>query len=159
MMSDEAKQAYKKMANIHVEENIYHAYQLMNSPVITIRDIDTIEQCWAKMVEYDLKQMPIMGANGKIKGLATMKSIAKALIKHLDDANYIYEAKVDTIAIHDIMTAEPIADIRRVAKVMVQYHLNCIPIVSTQSHEVVGIISRSDILKAIASNPHFQLWA
>jgi CBS domain-containing protein len=91
--------------------------------------------------------------------MATVKEIAKILMKYKHSPNFIENTKISTIAIKDIITAEPIADIRRVAKVMVTHHLNCIPIVSSENHEIVGIISRSDILTAVATNPHFQLWA
>ena len=156
---NEAKDAYKKMANIHVEEDIYHASQLMSFPVITVQDNETIHECWLKMQEYDLKQIPIMGEHGKLKGLATMKNIAKSMIEHSHNTNYAFETKVNDIILRDIMTAEPITDIRRVAKVMVQYHLNCIPIISGNSDKLVGIVSRADILRAVSSNPHIQLWA
>ncbi len=158
-ISNEAKNAYKKMANIHVEEEVLHAYQLMSSKIVTVKPHDTIYDCWALMYENDLKQIPIVGLDGKLKGLATMKNITKTLVEQLDSPQYIYQTHIDTIARYDIMTAEPIADIRRVANVMVTYHLNSIPIVSAKTDEVVGIISRADILKAVSSMPHFQLWA
>ena len=158
-LSDEAKSAYKKMANIHVEEQILHAYQIMSAIVVTVKENSTIYDCWLLMEEHDLKQIPVIGLNGKIKGLATMKNIAKSLVDNLHNARYIHETVIDAITIHNIMTAEPISDIRRVANVMVKYHLNSIPIVDGQKDEVVGIISRADILKAVSTTPHFQLWA
>jgi CBS domain-containing protein len=159
IVNSEAKNEYKKIANIHLEEEVIHAYQLMHSEVITINSNESIYKCWEKMEQYDLKQIPTVGLNGKIQGLATMKNISKALIENLDNSKYIYHTSIDTIAIHDVITAEPISDIRRVAKVMVQYHLNSIPIVDGTKDKVVGIISRADILKAVSSNPHYQLWA
>ncbi|MCK5110400.1 MAG: CBS domain-containing protein [Arcobacteraceae bacterium] len=158
-MSNEAKNAYKKMANIHVDEEILHAYQLMSSKVVTVKSTDNIYNCWLKMEENDLKQIPVVGLTGKLTGLATMRNIVKSMIEHKEDSQYINNATVDSIAIHDIMTAEPISDIRRVAKVMIKYHLNNIPIVDGQSDRIVGILSRADILRAVSTNPHYQLWA
>ena len=158
-LSDEAKNVYKKMANIHVEEQILHAYQIMSSNVITVKDSDSIHSCWQLMEEHDLKQIPVLGATGKIKGLATMKNIVSALIDNIYNPEYIQETVVDKITRHNIMTAEPISDIRRIAKVMVKYHLNSIPIVSSENDEVVGIVSRADILRAVSTDPHYQLWA
>jgi len=159
MINSEAKEAYKKIANIHIEEEMLHAYQLMQSDVVTIYENDTISQCWLKMEEYDLKQIPLIGFDGKIKGLATLKNIMKAIVSNIQNSEFIYETPIASISIRDVMTAEPVADIRRIASVMVQYHLNSIPIVDGKKDEVVGIISRADILKAISSHPHFQLWA
>ncbi len=158
-LDDEAKNAYKKMANIHVEEQILHAYQIMSSKVVTVKDSMSIYDCWLLMEEHDLKQIPVLGAGGKIKGLATMKNIVSVLVDNLNSPEYIHETVVDKITRHNIMTAEPISDIRRVAKVMVKYHLNSIPIVSSDKDEVVGIVSRADILRAVSTDPHYQLWA
>jgi len=159
MLGNEATNAYKKMTNIHIEEEIFHAYQLMHSDVVIVKEYDTIYDCWMIMEKNDVKQIPIVGLNGKIKGLATMKNITNAIIEHINTPKYIYNTTIETIAIKNIMTAEPIADIRRIANVMVQYHLNRIPIVDSSKDEVVGIISRADILRAVSTNPHFQLWA
>jgi len=157
--SNEATNTYKQMANIHIEENILHVYQLMHSEFVTLLDTDNLYMCWQAMEKSDLKQIPVVGHNGKIKGLATMKNLLKTLMNNLDNPDFIHQTMVDTIIIHNIMTAEPISDIRRVAKVMVKYHLNTIPIVSSDDDELLGIISRADILKAVSSTPHFQLWA
>jgi len=159
MMNNEAKSAYKKMANIHIEEEVLHAYQLMHSKFVTIKDNQKIIECWNIMLENDVKQIPVVGLDGKIKALATMKSITTAMMKNRTNPTYVEETSIYEISIKDVMTAEPIADIRRVAKVMIQYHLNTIPIVDGQKDEVVGIISRADILRAISNNPHYQLWA
>ena len=42
---------------------------------------------------------------------------------------------------------------------MVKYHLNTIPVVDPLNGNVLGIVSRADILRAVATNPHYQLWA
>ena len=158
-LSEDAKIAYKKMANIHVEEKVLHAYQIMSSTVVTVKDTDSIYSCWQLMEEHDLKQILVLASSGKIKGLATMKNIAISLIDNLHNPDYIHETVVDKITRHNIMTAEPVSDIRRVAKVMVKYHLNSIPIVNSEKDEVVGIISRADILRAVSTDCHYQLWA
>ena len=148
---------YKKMAKLHVEEPIYHVYQLMSKEVISVIESESIYNCWKIMDEHDLKQIPVIGLNGKLKGLATMTNITKAIIENIDDTHYINHTPIGEITVTGIMTAEPISDIRRVAQVMVQYHLNTIPIVDGETDNIVGILSRADILKAVASNPHYQL--
>jgi len=158
-LSSEAKNVYKQMANIHIDEEILHAYQLMSTNVVTVKATDSIYDCWVKMNENNLKQMPVLGFDDELKGLATISNIAKAMIENQTNTSYINVTPINSITMCDIMTAEPISDIRRVAKVMVQYHLNTIPIVDGTSSKVVGILSRADILRAVSTHPHFQLWA
>jgi len=156
--SNEVTNTYKQMANIHIEENILHVYQLMHSEFVTLLDTDNLYMCWQTMEKSDLKQIPVVGHNGKIKGLATISNIAKAMVENLEDSHYIKHTSINEIAVHDIVTAEPISDIRRVAQVMVKYHLNTIPITKDDGI-VIGMLSRADILKVVASQPHFALLA
>jgi CBS domain-containing protein len=58
----------------------------------------------------------------------------------------------------EIITAEPISDIRRVAKVMIDFKLDAIPIVDEESI-LLGIVSKTDILKAVSFLPKLQLWS
>ncbi len=158
-MSNEAKTAYKQMANIHIDEEILHAFQLMSAKIVTVKYNDSIYDCWLKMEENDLKQIPIIGFNGKLTGLVTMRNIIKSMIENKENSQYINNTIVEKISISDIITAEPISDIRRVAKVMVKYHINNIPIVDSKDDQLVGILSRADILRAVSTHPHYQLWA
>lgn len=52
----------------------------------------------------------------------------------------------------------PITDIRRVARVLHGYHLSGLPVVSEQA-ERAGILTRSDVLRALANDPPLSLWA
>jgi CBS domain-containing protein len=41
---------------------------------------------------------------------------------------------------------------------MIDFNLNAMPVVNSLDI-LVGIVSRNDIVKAVASLPHLQLWA
>ena len=158
-INQEAKIAYKKMANIHIEEQIFHAYEIMNPDIIMAIYDKTIYECWLLMEQNDLKQLAVVDLVGKIKGVVSMKNIAKAIIDNIQDSDYMKKTAVKEIVTYNVITAEPISDIRRIAKVMIKYHLNSIPIVDTKSDKIVGVVSRADILKTISTIPHFQFWA
>ena len=158
LIDNDAINEYKKMANLHIEEEVFHVYEIIDNKLITTLFTDTIYKCWQILDENDLKQIPMVDLNGKIKGLATISNIAKAMVENLEDSHYIKHTSINEIAVHDIVTAEPISDIRRVAQVMVKYHLNTIPITKDDGI-VIGMLSRADILKVVASQPHFALLA
>jgi CBS domain-containing protein len=153
----QATQAYKQMTNMDTTEEIFHVSQLMSWPVITINDNQSIYECWELMKEHDIKQIPVIGSHGKLKGMATVKKLSNVLMENLNNEQYIKAAFVDVIMKHNIITANPISDIRRVSKMMVINHLNCLPVVN-ENDKIVGIISRADILRTIEENPHIRLW-
>ena len=70
----------------------------------------------------------------------------------------LLKKKIDDIKLLEIITADPISDIRRVAKVMVDFKLDAIAIVE-ENDILVGIVSKTDIIKAISHLPSLQLWS
>jgi CBS domain-containing protein len=158
-INQEAKSIYKRTANIHKEEQIFHAYEIMSPDIIMITSDKIIHECWLLMEQNDLKQLAVVDLYGKIQGVVSMKNIAKAIIDNIQNPDYMKKIAVKEIVTYNIITAEPISDIRRIAKVMIKYHLNSIPIVDAKSDKIVGVVSRADILKAISTVPHFQYWA
>jgi CBS domain-containing protein len=50
-----------------------------------------------------------------------------------------------------------VTDIRRIASVMLTHGVAGVPIVN-QSSQLVGFISRSDILQAVVTDPPLSLW-
>ena len=56
-----------------------------------------------------------------------------------------------------VIAADPITDVRRIAKVMLDYQQSAVPITNDQD-ELIGLVSRSNILQAAASDPPLSLW-
>ena len=62
------------------------------------------------------------------------------------------------IHLPQIITADPLTDIRSVSKVMIDFKLHAIPIVE-ENDILIGIVSKTDIIKAVSNIPQFQLWS
>ena len=58
----------------------------------------------------------------------------------------------------EVITSDPVSDIRRIAQVMQQYKLHAVPIVDEQD-ALIGIVSRSDILRALINDPPLNIWS
>ena len=79
--------------------------------------------------------------------------------KSIPESNpYPLNRKIEDVYLPQLITADPITDIRRVAKVMIDFKLHAVPIVS-EDGTLVGIISKTDIIKAVSNIPHLQLWS
>jgi CBS domain-containing protein len=76
----------------------------------------------------------------------------------IENIQNVLDRKIEDISLPEIITAEPISDIRRVAKVMIDFKLDAIPIVDEESI-LLGIVSKTDILKAVSFLPKLQLWS
>ncbi len=158
-ITQEAKNQYLQMANIDVQAEIYHVEQIMSHDVTTVVDSQTIQECYEIMKEHSVQQLPIIADSElHLKGMITKHDILNALAEDLEYARQTMHKHIYDISTKKILTTDPISDIRRVAKVMVDFNLNAIPVVNSEDI-LVGMVSRHDVIKAVATLPHMQIWA
>ena len=157
-ISKEASDAYKRNANLNTQETIYHVNQIMNRNLFFVHDNLTVEETYSLLQDKNIRQLPIVDGIGKIKGMITQKDILDLIFNDLERVQQSVQKSLSDINLQELIAADPISDVRRVAKVMVDFNLNAMPIVG-ENDILVGIVSRSDILKAVASIPAIQLWA
>jgi len=154
-----ATEAYLETARNNNEGSpVYHASEIMSSPVITIEPEASAYNAWIRFMEKKVHHMPVVSENGKIIGIISDRDFLKKFI--------ISNKKIETsgdFMIKDIMSTEVIAantltDIRRIAKAMLDHHIGAMPIID-DSGLPVGIITRTDILYAIIHHREIKFWA
>lgn len=157
-ITNEAKEAYRKMTKLNNKSQIFHIRDLMSKVVFTVDESQTIADALNIMKEKNIEQLPVTNEKGILTNLFTKDMILELLSEDPEYADENLQRKLSSFFTTGVITTDPITDIRRAAKVMVDYKLNALPVVN-QNHNLVGIVSRSDILKAVANTPDFQIWA
>ncbi len=158
-INEKAKQQYKQVANLDTRVEIYHVEQIMNRKVIAVDDSATVKECYDIMQEYNIQQLAVRAdTQSHLKGMVTKHDILNLFMDDIESAKRNLNKHIYDISTKKIITTDPISDIRRVSKVMIDFNLNAIPVVDGED-TIVGIVTRNDILKAVASIPHFQIWA
>ncbi len=157
-ITQQAINSYKKTANIDTRETIFHVHQIMSGNCISIGSKSTLQEVYYALKDNKVSQLPIIASSDKIIGMLDKKQILNFLMEDLQYATNIIEKQLDQINLPEIITTDPISDIRRVSKVMLDFNLSAIPVVN-EYDILVGIVSKTDIIKAVSSIPHFQLWA
>lgn len=150
--------SYKKMANIDTSEQIFHVKDIMTKEVITINDDIKISEAYEKLKNTKISQIPVLDETKKIVGIIDKKMILNLLMDDIREANTILNRTLNTLYFNEVLTTDPITDIRRVAKVMIDLKLDAIPVVNNQD-ELMGIVSKSDIIRAVSNIPKLQLWS
>ncbi len=154
---EKALNTYKKIANLDTTEKVYHVSEIMTKDCITLTNEFTIEEAYYTLKDNSLNQIPIITNAKKILGMINKKTILNLIIEDIDNAKEILDRKIDDIYLPELITTDPITDIRRVAKVMLDFKLDAIPVVDSE-HYLLGIVSKTDIIKAVATIPKFELW-
>ncbi|WP_419766047.1 MAG: HPP family protein [Arcobacter sp.] len=150
--------AYKKIANIDTSERVYHVSEIMTRECIEISNEETLKDAYYKLKDNNINQIPVLTRERKILGLINKKIILNHIIEDGENANTVLMKKLDNIYFKELITTDPITDIRRVAKVMIDFRLDAIPVVD-EVHTLVGIVSKADIIRAVATIPKLQLWS
>ena len=156
--NENALNSYKKMANIDTSEIVFHVKDIMTKDCIYIDTKSTIQDAYNVLREFKIGQMPIVSFGKRIMGTIDKKMILNLLMDDLENSKNILEKKLEDLYLPQLITADPLTDIRKVAKVMIDFKLHAVPIVE-ENDILIGIVSKTDIIKAVSHIPQFQLWS
>ena len=130
------------------------AKDLMTSPVFTISADTSLQTAWEITVTKRFRHLLVRDSNNKLAGLVSDRDLLKHIVEQNKTGTML---PISKIMHSEILTASPETEIREIAKVMFEEHIGCIPIV-TEDHKLSGIITRSDILRALLVKAPLELW-
>ena len=135
---------------------------LMNRTVITISDAATVLDAWHLLARHGIGQAPVVNAAGVLVGLLSRADLLSPDLLPTPESNALVWRALMAQNVCDIMWS-PVpsvaadADIRRVARVLLDTGLPGLAVVDEQG-VVRGFVSRSDILRAVVTDPPLDLW-
>lgn len=151
--------AYKKVIKQpNDREIIHHAFQIMSSPVHVLNCEDTISTAIAKFKVYPFKEFPLIDEKRRLVGSLSRESIYEHIIQH--DLLQKKETKIKATFLKNnsqVYTAEPVTDIRRISTLFIEEGLHTMPILENNG-TIIGVVTRTDIIKAVVTEPPLSLW-
>ncbi len=136
---------------------IFHAYQIMSSPVKTIKPEMKITEAWNHLKRIGVRHTPVVSEEKKIEGIISDRDLLKRLLVGDDGTVEGSDQTVGDIMVHEVITASMVTDIRRIAMVMFKMHIGTMPVLD-EDKNLAGIVTRSDILHALITYPPLKLW-
>ena len=135
---------------------------LMSRAVITLTDTASVQQAWRMLAEHGVGQAPVLNATGTLVGLLSRADLLRPERLPTPDSHVLVWRALLAQSVQDIMwtpvpSVAPDTDIRRVARVLLDTGLPGLPVVDEQGL-VIGFVSRSDILRAVVTDPPLDLW-
>jgi CBS domain-containing protein len=129
---------------------------------ITLPDTASVLQAWQLLTDQSVGQAPVLNAAGQLVGLLTRADLLQPQqlpdpARHAQAWQTLLERPVTDIMATPVPSVAPESDIRRVAQVLLDTGLPGLPVVDEQG-QVSGFISRSDILRAVVTEPPLDLW-
>lgn len=132
------------------------AEQIMSKPPVTIGINDTVGGARDLMSDRGIGLLPVLGDDGRIEAIVTRGDITRQRIRYSDLA----KMPVGAIARFDVLTAGPQTNIRELARVLIEQDIRGMPIVDQGEDppRVIGVVTRSDILRALINYAPLELW-
>ncbi|MAA72296.1 MAG: hypothetical protein CL679_11305 [Bermanella sp.] len=130
-------------------QKVYQAFEIMSQPVVSM-DLSALEleSAWQTMQQYKIKHLPIT-QNGTLNAIVSEGDILKALAFKHPRAQWLQKK---------VYAATEQTDIHQLAHVMFDEHIGCLPIVNEEK-EIIGMVTRSDILKLTSQYGPMEFWA
>lgn len=155
----QAAQAYRQMIRIAPERGpVLHAFQLMSREVFTLRPDESVDRAWQDLVVRGYGQAPVVDGAARLVGQVSVQDLLTVINVDQGRVRDVLPQTVSDLMVSPVVSADPVTDVRRVARVLLEQGLRGMPVVSDRG-ELVGIITRSDILGALVNDPPLSLWA
>jgi CBS domain-containing protein len=116
--------------------------ELMNKNVVTCHPAEKLSVIVNKFELFNIAGMPVV-EKGKLVGVVCQSDVLKGL-----KTGSMQELSVKDVMVANVIVASPTESVVVIARLMVEKHINRIPIVENDS--VVGIVTRGDIIRAVA---------
>lgn len=119
----------------------------MSSPVHVVKPGDTLAYARNLMLSRDVSRLVVVDDYMKPVGIITVTDIANVIASR--DERSLDEILVKEVMKTDVKTIEYNKTIKTAAYIMLKYNIGGLPVVD-ENGELVGIITRSDLVRAFA---------
>ncbi|WP_029934329.1 CBS domain-containing protein [Thiomicrospira pelophila] len=133
--------------------------EIMSSPVISLPPTATLTEAWDIMQERRIQHIPVLDGQ-KLVGICSSQELLRHVI--VNQSNQIQtpaDRAIMDIANPEVVTTLANVDVRRVAFIMSQYRIGSLPVMSETGHQIIGMITRSDLIKRLAKLPPLEIYA
>ncbi len=153
-----AAAAYAKSLRPETQRDpVRHAYQVMSRSVLTLGTEDTVEAAWRLLSARGVRQAPVLESSRGVVGMVSERELLTVIDLEDKTPTGGLERPVRKVMVSPVVCADPVADIRRIARVLLDSGLSALPVVD-EAGELTGIVSRGDILRATLADPPLSLW-
>lgn len=126
--------------------------ELMQHPVLTVNMETSVKDAVVMLADDHISALPVTDSGGRMVGVLSSTDILTAEAEAEDDA--AREALFAGTSVRDLMTPRPLTvgrdtDVREAAQQMLYADVHRLFV--TADDEVVGVISSSDIVRAVAT--------
>lgn len=141
---------------------LYVVRDVMTRGAVTVPPNISVEQAWQLLASKKIAQAPVLDAYGHVIGLLLRADMAPLAL--LPEPGAVREAiqmarrTVAEVMVTPVAAVAEDTDLRRLTHVLLETGLPGLPVTDDVGN-LSGFISRTDILRAVISDPPLDLWS
>ena len=155
---------YQAVEGFQQDKPVLFSKQIMTSPVVTLTPQTSVAEAHKLFESKKFRHVPIVSNDGILIGMVSDRDILRYLNnipgvgndKHLQIKAPSMTDHISQLMQKQVLTASMDTDVRYIAMLFVEQHIGAIPIMDEEN--LKGIITRSDILRAVMRHYELQLW-
>ena len=142
-------------------EPAIRAKQIMTSPVFTLLPTAHLSEAWDVIIEKRFRHIPVLSSQEQLVGILSDRDVFCARIESAtateQTSTDVNRQVIQQIMAKNVLSASPEAEIRAIARILFEERIGAMPIV-TEEGKLVGILTRSDILRTVVNEAPLELW-
>jgi CBS domain-containing protein len=152
-----ARQSYEETAELpHERAPALLAEQIMTTPVITLGPDAPLPDAWALFREHRFRHIPIVSPERRIVGMLAEWDLMRDAAG-MGAAARVHHATIRPLVTARVISATPNTEIREIAQLLYDRRIGAVPVLNATDYPI-GIVTRSDILRALVTRAPLQLW-
>lgn len=131
---------------------------IMQTKVVTVSAEDSLSTVEDIMTLGHVRHMPVVN-RGKLVGVVSERDLLRVSLSNLTDFGTAErKAFLHVVEIKRVMSAPPVtvsADetVKMAARIMAERKIGCLPVVSDEGGELIGLVTETDVLGYFAALP------
>ena len=130
------------------------ARDLMTPNPMTVTPDATIAEVWDLMRESEVRHVPVVD-RGALVGMVSDRDLARfdvgrlLLVEGAEALRHGLGTPVVTVMTTDVIAVSPETGLAEIIELLVEHRIGAVPVVRSDTREVVGIVSYIDVLQAV----------
>jgi len=142
------RQAKKKPSQVFLLADI------MSTKVTSLSAQASVADAWQLFQRHGFQHIPITDENNTVLAMLAERDI----LQGPSAQENINQKNIMQFATKQVFCFSPDTDIRQATRTLYEYDLGALPIISDE-HELLGIVTRTDIIKTVSHYGSLELWA
>ncbi|MDQ6999236.1 MAG: CBS domain-containing protein [Mariprofundus sp.] len=154
-------QQYHSAETIREKNPSLKAVQIMTTSVVYVLSSASVAVALKELESSQFRHIPVLSDEYQLVGMISDRDIVRCMCGSgnvcVHCAKDKQEIRIETIMKGNVLSASVDTDARYIARLFVEQRIGAMPI--TDEGQLVGMITRSDILKAVMVHFDLNLWS